>query len=334
MVELSQLEKCAQSGETYSQYNLGARYMNGIEAPIDLEKAFYWTKLAADKGYPFAESNLGWLYYKGWGVPKDDKKAFEWTIKSAKQGHIPAYVNLGFLYSHGIGTPVNWKKGVEYYQLAADADIAEAYQNLGIAYRYGKGVRQDTQKALEMTKRAVERGSQAAIYNLSGIYSSMGKSKEANLMLRKAAELNIVFAQADLAAELAEIAKTEVDKQEAKQWLERALAQNDPYAYTVAGMLYAEKNNVFPINEKKAYEFYMKAAELGEEQAQTLLALWYWEGRYVPKDEIKAVEWFERAANNGEIKAAKKLVEIYGQGSKNIPKNEVRKQYWQDKLSE
>lgn len=262
MVELSQLEKCAQSGETYSQYNLGARYMNGIEAPIDLEKAFYWTKLAADKGYPFAESNLGWLYYKGWGVPKDDKKAFEWTIKSAKQGHIPAYVNLGFLYSHGIGTPVNWKKGVEYYQLAADADIAEAYQNLGIAYRYGKGVRQDTQKALEMTKRAVERGSQAAIYNLSGIYSSMGKSKEANLMLRKAAELNIVFAQADLAAELAEIAKTEVDKQEAKQWLERALAQNDPYAYTVAGMLYAEKNNVFPINEKKAYEFYMKAAEL------------------------------------------------------------------------
>ena len=94
-------------------------------------------------------------------------------------------------------------------------------------------------------------------------------------MLRKAAELNIVFAQADLAAELAEIAKTEVDKQEAKQWLERALAQNDPYAYTVAGMLYAEKNNVFPINEKKAYEFYMKAAELGEEQAQTLLALWY-----------------------------------------------------------
>lgn len=333
MEELPQLERCAQSGETYSQYNLGARYMNGIEAPIDLEKAFYWTKLAADKGYPLAESNLGWLYYKGWGVPKDDKKAFEWTIKSAKQGHIPAYVNLGFLYSHGIGTPVNWKKGVEYYQLAADADIAEAYQSLGIAYRYGKGVRQDTQKALEMTKRAVERGSQAAIYNLSGIYSSMGKSKEANLMLRKAAELNIVFAQADLAAELAEIAKTEVDKQEAKQWLERALAQNDPYAYTVAGMLYAEKNNVFPINEKKAYEYYIKAAEMGEELSQTALAWWYWEGRYVPKDEIKAVEWFEHAANNGEIKAARKLVEIYGKGSKNIPKNEARKQYWESKLT-
>lgn len=334
MVELSQLEKCAQSGETYSQYNLGVRYMNGIEAPIDLEKAFYWTKLAADKGYPHAESNLGLLYYKGWGVSKDDKKAFEWTVKSVKQGHIPAYVNLGFLYSHGIGTPVNWKKGIEYYQLAADADIAEAYQNLGVAYRYGKGVPQDSQKALEMTKKAVDRGSQLAIYNLSGIYSSIGKREEANSLLRKAAELNVVPAQADLAGKLAESAKTEAEKQEAKQWLEKALAQNDPYAYTVAGVLYSEKNNVFPINEKKAYEYYKKAAELGEEKSQTILASWYWEGRYVPKDEITAVEWFERAANNGEIKAAKKLVEIYGQGSKNIPKNEVRKQYWQDKLSE
>lgn len=180
-----------------------------------------------------------------------------------------------------------------------------------------------------MTKKAVDRGSQLAIYNLSGIYSSIGKRKEANL-----AELNVVPAQADLAVELAETAKTETEKQEARQWLEKALAQNDPYAYAVAGILYAEKNNVFPFDEKKAYEHYKKAAELGEEESQNILASWYWEGRYVPKDEITAVEWFERAANNGEIKAAKKLVEIYGQGSKNIPKNEVRKQYWQDKLSE
>ena len=152
--------------------------------------------------------------------------------------------------------------------------------------------------------------------------------------LRKAAELNMAVGQAELAGVLAPIAKTEAEKQEAKQWLEKALAQNDPYAYTVAGVLYSEKNNVFPFDEKKAYEYYKKAAELGEEESQNILASWYWEGRYVPKDEITAVEWFERAANNGEIKAAKKLVEIYGQGSKNIPKNEVRKQYWQDKLSE
>jgi hypothetical protein len=222
---------------------------------------------------------------------------------------------------------------VEYYQIAANQGVAEAYQNLGVAYLNGKGVPKNTQKALDMMKKAIDGGSQTAIYNLGNIYSSIGKNEEAILWLRKAAELNLVFAQADLAGKLAESAKTEAEKQEAKQWLEKALAQNEPYAYAAAGVLYSEKNNVFPINEKKAYEYYMKAAELGEEQAQTLLALWYWEGRYVPKDEIKAVEWFERAANNGEIKAARKLIEIYEQGSKNIPKNKARKQYWESKLT-
>lgn len=81
MDELSRLERCAKGGEAYSQYNLGARYMNGLAAPQDLNKAFYWTEKAAKQGYPLAESNLGWLYYKGWGVRKDDKKAFEWTEK-------------------------------------------------------------------------------------------------------------------------------------------------------------------------------------------------------------------------------------------------------------
>ncbi|WP_172392898.1 tetratricopeptide repeat protein [Neisseria dumasiana] len=332
MDELSRLERCAKGGEAYSQYNLGARYMNGLAAPQDLNKAFYWTEKAAKQGYPLAESNLGWLYYKGWGVRKDDKKAFEWTEKSVRQGHIPAYINLGFFYSHGIGIPVDWKKGAEYYQLATNAGIAEAYQNLGIAYQYGKGVPQNTQKALELTKKAVNEGSQLAIYNLGGIYSSMGKNEEAVLWLRKAAELNIVSAQADLAGKLAETAKSEIEKQEARQWLEKALMQNDPYAYAMAGVLYSEKNNVFPVDEAKAYEYYMKAAEMEEEKSQASLAWWFWEGRYVVKDERKAVEWFERSANNGEIKAAKKLVEIYGNGTKDIPKNEAKKQYWKNKL--
>ncbi|UNV84797.1 MULTISPECIES: tetratricopeptide repeat protein [Neisseria] len=333
MDSLPKLEQCAQNNDIQSQYNLGARYLNGVEAPKDLEKAFYWTEKAAKQGYTAAESNLGWLYSIGGGGKKDEKKAIEWTQKAIKKGDVIAYSNLGYFYSHGIGVPIDFKKSVEYYQIAANQGVAEAYQNLGVAYLNGKGVPKNTQKALDMMKKAIDGGSQTAIYNLGNIYSSIGKNEEAILWLRKAAELNLVFAQADLAGKLAESAKTEAEKQEAKQWLEKALAQNEPYAYAAAGVLYSEKNNVFPINEKKAYEYYMKAAELGEEQAQTLLALWYWEGRYVPKDEIKAVEWFERAANNGEIKAARKLIEIYEQGSKNIPKNKARKQYWESKLT-
>ena len=329
------LEQCAIGGDISSQYNLAVRYMDGLNAPKDLKQAFYWMEQAAKNGDIRAQSDLGLLYYNGWGIYKDYKKAFEWTQKAAEQGSVPANNNMGFFYSHGIGVSVDWKKGAEYYQLAADQGYIDAYQNLSTMYFSGKGVDKDINKALEFAKRAAEDGgNQMAIYNLGTIYSLIGKKEDAIFWLRKAAELNMAVGQAELAGVLAPIAKTEAEKQEAKLWLEKALAQNEPYAYTVAGVLYSEKNNVFPINEKKAYEYYKKAAELGEEKSQTILASWYWEGRYVPKDEITAVEWFERAANNGEIKAAKKLVEIYGQGSKNIPKNEVRKQYWQDKLSE
>ncbi|WP_369799581.1 SEL1-like repeat protein [Neisseria sp. 74A18] len=45
------MEQCAQNGNASSQYNLGARYLNGLEAPKDLNKAFYWTEKAAKQGY-------------------------------------------------------------------------------------------------------------------------------------------------------------------------------------------------------------------------------------------------------------------------------------------
>lgn len=333
MMELSLLEKCAQKGDVFSKYSLGARYMNGQEAPQNFNQAFYWTEQAAEQGFPPAESNLGWLYYKGWGVQKDNKKAFEWMKRAAEKGNIPAYNNLGFFYSHGIGVPVNWKKGAEYYQVAVDNGLVKAYESLAVLYAHGRGVPQDKAKALELAKQSVNGGNQTAIYNVGSIYSSMGKTDEAVLWLKKAAELNISMAQAELASELAETAKTEAEKQEVRQWLEKALAQNDPYAYAVAGVLYTEKNNVFPVDEAKAYEYYMKAARMEEETSQAILAEWFWEGRYVAKDEKKAVEWFERSANNGEIKAAKKLVEIYGKGTQTIPKNEAQKQYWESKLA-
>ncbi|WP_085359963.1 tetratricopeptide repeat protein [Neisseria dumasiana] len=289
-------------------------------------------RVGSKKGDARAKSNLGWLYYKGWGTQKDVQKAFYWTQQAAKQGNIPSYNNLGFYYSHGIGVPVDWKKGAEYYQLAADNGYADAYQNLAIIYSQGKGVLQNQDRALELAKKAVDNGNQLAIYNVGTIYASMGKYDDAILWLRKAADLNISVAQAELAGLLVKIGKNEKDREEAKQWLFKSLEQDDAYAYSVAGVMYSEKNDTFPYDEAKAFDYYLKAAEMGEETAQTLIGLWYLNGKHVMKDEKKALEWFERSANNGEIKAAKKLVEIYGNGTKDIPKNEAKKQYWKNKL--
>lgn len=333
MDELSKLERCAKNGDASSQYNLGARYLNAIDAPKDLDRAFYWTEKAAQQGYPAAESNLGWLYYNGWGVSKDDNKAFYWTQKAVNQGNVPAYLNIGYYYNHGIGTDVDWKKGVKYYQLAADEGIAEAYQSLAIAHGRGKGVPQDLNKAVELTQKAIELGSQEAVYNLGGLYSSLGNNQEALRLYRQAAEAGIPAAQADLAGKLAETAQTPAQKQEARQWLEKALAQNDAYAYAVAGVFHAEKNGVFPYDEAKAYQYLKTASDMGEETSKHLIGLWYWTGRYLPEDEQKALLWFEDAARHGDVKAARRLVEIYSAGEGSVPKDPQKAAFWQNKLN-
>ncbi len=86
MDSLPKLEQCAQNNDIQSQYNLGARYLNGVEAPKDLEKAFYWTEKAAKQGYTAAESNLGWLYSIGGGGKKDEKKQLNGHKKQSKKG--------------------------------------------------------------------------------------------------------------------------------------------------------------------------------------------------------------------------------------------------------
>lgn len=332
MDDLIKLEQCAQNGNASSQYNLGARYLNGLEAPKDLNKAFYWTEKAAKQGYPAAESNLGWLYSIGAGTEKDNAKAFEWTERAAKKGNILAYVNLGYFYSYGIGVPVDWEKSTQYYQLAATHNIPIAYQNLGMAYFYGKGVEQNTGKAIELTNKAIEDGSKEALYNLSRMYLSINKEDEAAAMLRQAANIGIPKAQAELASLLSKAAKTNAEKIEAKQWLEKALIQEDPYAYAVAGLLYSQKNQVFPYDEAKAFEYLMKASDMGEETSKHMIGAWYWTGKYVSKDEKNALKWIEDAANHGDIKAVERLVRIYEKGSKEIPKNEIKAKYWQNKL--
>ena len=65
-----------------------------------------------------------------------------------------------------------------------------------------------------------------------------------------------------MAGVLVPIAKTEAEKQEAKLWLEKALAQDEPYAYTVAGVLYSEKIMFSPLMRKKLMNIIRKLPNL------------------------------------------------------------------------
>ncbi len=68
-------------------------------------------------------------------------------------------------------------------------------------------------------------------------------------------------------------------------------------------------------NEEKAFECYMKAAELGYTDAFYNVANAYLNGDGVERDFEKAFEWFQKAVGSGDTSAKLKLAECYKRGA-------------------
>lgn len=74
------------------------------------------------------------------------------------------------------------------------------------------------------------------------------------------------------------------------------------------------------VNNKKAFSFYKRAAELGDAPAQCNLAVGYLEGLGTKQDLSKGIEWMRKAARKGDAKAQYNLGMVYldGEGVKKI----------------
>ena len=69
------------------------------------------------------------------------------------------------------------------------------------------------------------------------------------------------------------------------------------------------------VSEEKAFECYMKAAELGYTSAYYAIATAYLNGEGTERDFYKAFEWFRKAADSGDTSAKLKLAECYKCGA-------------------
>lgn len=330
---VKQLIQCAKNGEVISQYNLGVKYRDGLDVQQDFEQGFYWTQRAAAQGLAEAEANLSWFYETGFGVSKNPEQAFLWAEKAAKKKIPLAINNLGSYYQKGLGTAINLEKGAAYFRQAAEEGLSLAQVNLGFAYFYGNGVPQNTEQALLWTKKAAEQGDSQAMANLGKFYKELEQPNEAFMWTEKAAATGNPLAEANLGFMYAHGVGVNANKDKAWFWLDKSMKKNNSYAFFLMGTLHSQSNPTFPYDEAKAYEYYQKAAEMGDVNAQNNLANWLMNGRYIPKNEIKALKWYEKAAENGLPIAMQTLIKIYGEGSEDIPKDEAKKQYWQSKLS-
>lgn len=94
----------------------------------DYETCFRGHLELAERRYPLAECQIGWFYLKGQGIPQNDEKAFYWTKRAAEHGDWDAQYNLGTFYEEGTGVPRDLEQARSWYIAAARQGQDEALE--------------------------------------------------------------------------------------------------------------------------------------------------------------------------------------------------------------
>ena len=97
------------------------------------------------------------------------------------------------------------------------------------------------------------------------------------------------------------------------EWYQKAAQQGDAEAQFNLGVMYKNGDGVTQDYEK-AVEWYQKAADQGYASAQFNLGVMYKNGDGVTQDYEKAVEWYQKAAQQGDAQAQFNLGEMYRRG--------------------
>jgi TPR repeat protein len=103
------------------------------------------------------------------------------------------------------------------------------------------------------------------------------------------------------------------DLAKAAYWYRRAADKGNADAQTILALMYAEGRGV-ELNALEAARWYRKAAEAGNMQAQYALALMYHLGQGVTRDYADAIHWYEMAARQGDANAMNNMAFMYGMG--------------------
>lgn len=101
--------------------------------------------------------------------------------------------------------------------------------------------------------------------------------------------------------------------------------KNNPDAFYYIGYMYSNGIGVSK-NNKEAFSFYMKSAELGHSMAQNNVGSFYYNGTYVNQSYKKALDWFVKSADQGNDIAMNTIAAMYlkGQGLKQSQSEAIR----------
>ncbi|KAL3880340.1 hypothetical protein ACJMK2_032588 [Sinanodonta woodiana] len=189
---------------------------------------------------------------------------------------------------------------IQHWQEASELGYAKAQFNLAVCYETGNGVKKDLKKAMEYYHLAAEENHPMSLYNLGVLYLEGGEDVQVNKhlgikYLEKSAELGLAMAQTYLGVYYTEKGSKE-DMKIAVEYFKKASEKNDPEAQYSLGLCYEEGWGVEP-DECKAAQLYSQAAQSGHDGAMYNLGIFQQYGLGgLPEDLVSAKELFKKAA--------------------------------------
>jgi TPR repeat protein len=172
------------------------------------------------------------------------------------------------------------REGLQALQHAADSGSAEGAHRLGLVFAQGQaGTARNDARALELFEKAAALGNQRAQINV-GILYFRGQGVPRDLV-------------------------------QARAWLEKAAARNDPYALYALGRAMDDTLGLAAADPVRAADLYRRAAELGHPLAAMRYGLALADGYGVKKEPTAALKWLTYAQANGVAEAGLALGDLY-----------------------
>jgi TPR repeat protein len=172
------------------------------------------------------------------------------------------------------------REALQAFQHAADSGSAEGAHRLALVFAQGlAGTPRNDARAIELFEKAATLGNPRAQANI-GILYFRGQGVPRDIV-------------------------------QARAWLEKAAANNDPYALYALGRAMDETLGAAAADPVRAADLYRRAAELGHPLAALRYGLALTEGAGVKKDLVAAHKWLMYAQRNGVPEAALALGDNY-----------------------
>jgi hypothetical protein len=187
--------------------------------------------------------------------------------KEAAAGKPEAMVLLGIIAENADMTSRDYGVALDWYKKAAAKNSADGYFRMGLCYETGMGTKTDLVAAFQNFQKAAQIGLPFADFKVSQFYmTGLGVPQD----IKKGFE-----------------------------HLTKSANANFPQAINEMGVVNFLGQAGQKVDQKKAYDYFVKAADLGSHEAMLNLGVIFRDGEGQPINNVQALKWFSLAAHFG-----------------------------------